>query len=187
MKLKGGPELLALLDQLPTKVGRAAVRGGVRAAAKVVQQEARANVRRRSGALARSLKLSTRTDGHIVSAKVTAKGRHSFLAPFIEYGVRPHLITVSDEDRPTAKTRRGDRKASIKLVNRMVRSGSLVINGSFVGPYVHHPGHAAFPFLRPALDTKAAEAINVMGEYIRSRLTWGALQAPAVAVEPDEE
>ncbi len=186
MKLNGGPELLALLDQIPAKIGRNAVRGGVRAAAKVVQGEARLRVRRRSGALARSLKLSTRTDGTVISAKVKAKGKHSFLATFIEYGVAPHWITVDDALTPTRNTRRGVKKVGIGTVNKMVKRGSLVIGGKFVGASVHHPGHAAFPFLRPALDVKAAEAINAMGEYVRSRLSWGALQAPALAVEPDE-
>ena len=187
MRLKGGPQLLALLDQLPEKIGKNAVRAGARAAAVVLRDEARNNVRRRSGALAKALKVSSRINGEIVSAKVTTKGHHAFLAPFIEYGVRPHLITVAEEDRPTRMTRRGPAKASTKFINGMVRNGSLVINGKFVGPYVQHPGHSAFPFMRPALDTKAAEALTAMGQHIQSRLSWGSLQAPALTVEADEE
>lgn len=159
MKITGGPALLALLDQLPTKIARNVVRGGARAAAGVVRDEARSTVRRKSGALAASLKLSTSTNGTVVSAKVRAKGKHAFIAPSIEFGTAPHVING----------------AALKIGDRFVR-----------GP-VNHPGHAAFPFMRPALDTKAAEAINVMGDYIRARLSWGALSAPAIAVEPDEE
>jgi hypothetical protein len=50
-----------------------------------------------------------------------------------------------------------------------------------------HPGFAATPFLRPALDAKADEAINVMGAYIRQRLTLGNLRAPTLAVAEVEE
>jgi HK97 gp10 family phage protein len=187
MRLKGGPELLALLDQLPKKIGNNAVRGGARAGAVVVRGEARNRIRRRSGQAAKTLKVSSRIEGDIVTAKVTMKGKHSFVGPFLEYGVAPHLISVSDVDRPTHQTRRGERKASIKLMNRMVKRGSLVIGGKFVGPYVQHPGHGAHPFMRPALDAKASEAIEKMGEYIRSRLSWRQLQAPSISVEPDEE
>jgi hypothetical protein len=163
MKLSGGPELVALLDQLPAKIGRNVVRSGVRAAAKVVQMEARATVRRRSGTLARSLKLSTDTQGTIISAKVKARGPRAFVAPFIEYGVAGHTI----------KPKKNKKALTI---------GDRVLSGPF-----EHPGHRAFPFMRPALDSKATEAINVMGEYIRQRLSWNTLQAPAIAVEPDEE
>jgi len=187
VKLKGGPELLALLDQIPPKIGRNAVRGGGRAGAVVVRNDAKSRIRRRSGRAAKSLKVSSRIDGDLVIAKVKMKGPHSFVGVFLEYGVKPHLISVSDEDRPTTMTRRGERKVGIGTMNKMVERGSLVINGKFVGPYVQHPGHGAFPFMRPALDAKAAEAVNAMGEYIRARLSWGQLQAPAVAVEPDEE
>jgi HK97 gp10 family phage protein len=162
MKLSGGPELLALLDQVPAKIGRNVLRGGVRAAAVVVRDEARATVRRRSGALARTLKVDSDRKGTIVSAKVKARGKRAFIAPFIEYGVAGHVIKPK-------------RKKALTI-------GDRVLSGPF-----KHPGHRAFPFMRPALDSKATEAINVMGEYIRQRLSWNTLQAPAIAVEPDEE
>ncbi len=44
IRLSGGPELLALLDQLPKNLERNIIRGGLRAGAKVIQQQARANV-----------------------------------------------------------------------------------------------------------------------------------------------
>ncbi len=185
-KLKGGPELLALMDQLPPKIARNAVRVGVRAGVKVMQKEARLKVRRKSGALAKGLKISSRMHGTIISAKVKAKGRHSFLGWFMEYGVAPHWITVPDKEKPIRNTRRGPRRVSMGTVNKMVERKSLVIQGNFVGPYVHHKGHRAFPFMRPALDTKAKEAINVIGQVIKERLTWNNLKAPLLAIEPDE-
>ncbi len=192
MRLKGGPELLALLDLVPKRIGNNAVRGGARAGAVVIRNDAKSRVRRKSGQTAKSLKVSSRIDGQVVSAKVSMKGKHSFLGPFLEFGVRPHWITVPGAEIDAAMSnrrpskRQPSKKTKMRYLNNQVREGSLVINGKFVGPYVFHPGHAAFPFMRPALDTKATEAINTMGEYIKSRLSWGTLQAPAVTVQEDE-
>lgn len=187
MRLKGGPELLALLDQLPEKIGRNVVRGGARAAAVVLRDEARSNVRRRSGALAKSLKVSSRISGQVVSAKVRSKGRHSFLAPFLEYGVDRHVITGGDAAVSAGTLNRTQRELKGEIKRSANNSSLLKIGGRWVSGAVLHPGHPAFPFMRPALDNKAGEAINAMGEYIRSRLTWGQLQAPAITVEGDEE
>jgi len=48
-RLKGGPELLQLLDQLPKNLERNVIRGGLRAGAKVIQQQAKANVPVKTG------------------------------------------------------------------------------------------------------------------------------------------
>lgn len=186
----GGPQLLNLLDQLPKKVGNNAVRGGTRAGAKVVQTEMRARVRKRSGRLARSLKLSSRISGNIISAKVVARGPGSAAAIWIEYGVKPHWITVADGEidavnKSLKPLKRGERSRKT-LMRHVNKRGSLIIGGKFVGPYVRHPGHRAFPFARVSLDAKATEAISVMGQYIAARLSWKSLQAPAIQVEADE-
>ncbi|MBY8826118.1 HK97-gp10 family putative phage morphogenesis protein [Sphingomonas colocasiae] len=192
MKLNGGPELLALMDQLPRKIGRNAVRGGVRAGAGVIRDQAKQNVRKRSGRLARAIKLSSRVQGSVISAKVIVRGAHDYIAPWLEYGVKAHWIVVAGGELDIVRSKirsrkRGSTKTRTRDLNNMVRDGSLVINGNFVGPYVYHPGHPAYPFLRPALDTKAAEAINVCGQYIAQRLSWGSLQAPALAVTEEFE
>jgi hypothetical protein len=67
----------------------------------------------------------------------------------------------------------------------MVKRGSLTIGGNFVGPVVMHPGHAAKPFLRPALDQKAEEAVNAMGAYIAHRVQFGNLKAPNLEVDDE--
>lgn len=190
-KINGGKELIDLLDQVPRKFARNVVRGGARAAAVVVRDEAKRNVRRRSGKLARSLKVSVRIQGTLVTAKVASKGDASYRAPWIEYGVKAHWIVVAGEELDIVRSRlkggqRGSTKTRVRNLNKMVDAGSLVIGGNFVGPYVRHPGSRAYPFLRPALDTKAAEAINTMGTYMAERLSWGSLQAPAISVEGDE-
>ena len=183
--LKGGPELLRFLDELPKNLERNVIRGGLRAGAKVIQQQAKANVPVKTGQLKRAIGIGTRTDGSRLSSYVKLRGSGSYLGLFIEYGVAPHLISVAEEDRPVSATRHGPRKVSIGTINKMVKRGSLVIGGNFVGPVVMHPGHAAKPFLRPALDQKAEEAVNAMGAYIAHRVQIGSLKAPSLEVDDE--
>ncbi len=185
IRLKGGPELLRLLDELPKNLERNVIRGGLRAGAKVIQQQAKANVPVRTGQLKRTIGIGTRAEGAKLSSYIKLRGKGSYLGVFVEYGVAPHLISVSNADMPVLETRHGPRPVSIGTMNKMLKRGSLKIGENFVGPVVMHPGHAAKPFLRPALDQKAEEAVNAMGAYIAHRVQIGDLRAPALEV--DEE
>ena len=93
---------------------------------------------------------------------------------------------MAEEARPIRNTRRGPRRLSMGTINKMVARGSLVIGGNFVGPMVHHPGHVPKPFLRPALDQKAQEAVAAMGAYIAQRFQIGDLRAPTLSVDTEE-
>ena len=187
LPLKGGPELLKFLDEFPEKMVKNIMRGAMRAGANVVREEARLNVARQSGALSRSIKSSVNSRSGTITAKVKLKGKHSFLGPMLEYGVRAHIISLAEDKRPMKMTRHGLRGLSLRTINKAVARGSLVINGTFVGDAVMHPGFAAKPFLRPALDRKAEDAVNAVGKYIAGRLNMGDLRAPVLtAVEDDE-
>jgi len=185
--LKGGPELLAVLDQLPKDIERNVLRGALRAAAKPVAQLAKEKVRRRSGALANSIVIGSRTEGGQPRGYVKLRGKHAFLGLFIEFGVKLHLIKVSDEDRDRLgkTTRHGFRRASMRMINNMVRRGSLKIGKDFVGPVVTHPGFASMPFMRPALDEGAAAAVKAAGAYIARRVQIGDIKAPDLDVEEE--
>ena len=113
IKLKGGPELLRLLDELPKNLERNVIRGGLRAGAKVIQQQAKANVPVRTGKLKKAIGIGTRVEGSKLSSYVKLRGTGSYVGLFIEYGVAPHLISVSDADKPVRETRRGRRAVSI--------------------------------------------------------------------------
>ena len=56
---------------------------------------------------------------------------------------------------------------------------------NFVGAVVMHPGHAAKPFLRSALDQKAEEAVGAMGAYIAHRVQIGDLKAPKLEIDDE--
>ena len=107
IRLKGGPELLRLLDELPKNLERNVIRGGLRAGAKVIQQQAKANVPVKTGQLKRAIGIGTRTEGAKLSSYVKLRGKGSYLGLFIEYGVAPHLISVSEADKPVRETRHG--------------------------------------------------------------------------------
>lgn len=184
--LKGGPELLALIDMLPDQLVRKVLRGGLRAGAVVIANQAKVNVRYMTGKLRRAIKVKTGTEAGQPRAWVKLSGPHAYIGTFVEYGVRPHFIRVREQDKPFVRRRSiGVRRASMTTVNRMVRAGSLVIGGHFVGPVVHHPGSGEHPFMRPALDQRADDAVNTMGRYVAARLKWGQLAAPELQTDDD--
>lgn len=139
--VKGLDQLDKFLQELPVKLERNVLRGALRAGAKVIHQVAAGNIRRDSGELAASLKVSTRAHAGEVKATVYTK---VFYARFVEYGTRPHRIEP--------KNRR-----------------ALALGGGFVGA-VDHPGARPHPFLRPALDTQAGAAVVAVAEYMKQRL-----------------
>jgi HK97 gp10 family phage protein len=162
--MKGGEAVHKLLQQLPVEVETKILRNGLSAGARVLRDEARSRVPSKTGALRASIKTSrntNKTEGQVV-AKVRLKGKHSFLGNFIEYGVAAHQIWV-----------RGDKQ-------------TLLINGVAIGKQVWHPGIAPQPFMRPALDARGGDAVQVVGEYLTRYLQWGTISAPEVAVDLED-
>ena len=156
---RGGSDVKRFIAQLPSQIEGKLLSGAARAAANVVADEARS--RSISPEVTAAIKVATsRGDGH-VTAKVQAKGEGAYIAPWLEYGTDPHFISVDESQR-------GGR--SIGRVNREVKTGSLVIGGTFVGATVHHPGARPHPFLRVSLDIKEAEAIAAAQGYINARV-----------------
>lgn len=166
MKLKNGKQVYDLLQQLPVQVEVKIMRNALAQGVKVLRDEARLQVSdtTETGALRKAIKTTrdTRRKTGQVVAKVKLKGRHSYLGLYMEYGVRPHVISVVDGE------------------------GSLKIGNNFVGAEVMHPGFIAKPFLRPALDSKAGAAIDAVGAYIAKYVTFGSIQAPTISVDEEE-
>lgn len=181
--IKGGKELQAFLDQLPAKVEQNILRSALRQGAKVIAEEAKANAPVKDGDLRRSIKVSVRVQRGVVTAKVKAGDEKAWYAHFVEFGTRPHLISVSEDSRPGRMTRRGFKPYSLKTLNKMMKNGSLKIGQNFVGASVSHPGAQAKPYMRPALDTKTDEALKAIGEQIKKRLTKQGLNAADVDFE----
>lgn len=180
----GGRELAIRLEALPGKVQKNSQRTALRAGAKVILDEVKQRIPVASGDLRRSARITTRSQGTTASASVKVGNSVAWYARLVEYGTRQHYISVSDADRGRGRGigRRGsatrrETLASMTTVNRR----ALQIGANFVGPAVHHPGARPRPFMRPAADAKAREAIDAYAAKLRERLTRAELAAPAGA------
>lgn len=158
--IKGGAELQKFLDTLPVKVERNIMRSALRAGAKPIAEEARSLVPIDSGELRDSIRVSTRSRRGVVSASVKAGNKKAWYWRFVEFGTAAHEIKPKN-------------------------AKSLFIAGLFK-KLVSHPGAKAKPFMRPALDAKANEAIVAVGEQIKKRLTKQGLETSDIEFEVEE-
>ena len=148
LTLEGLSDLNALLQDLPARIEANVLRGGLRAGAVEIQKEAIRQVNPVSGALAASIRVTTKLKNGWSSALVIA-GKHKakddpYYAHMVEFGTAAHWI---------------------KPKNRK----SLFFAG-LMREAVHHPGAKKKPFMRPAMDSKADAALIRMADYIRERL-----------------
>lgn len=91
--------------------------------------------------------------------KVTASiNTKLFYSRFVEYGTRRHKITSE----------------------KALSFGGTVVKS------VDHPGAQPRPFMRPALDSKAQEAIVATAEYIKKRLTKEGLNTADVEITTED-
>ncbi len=161
--IKGKSAVNAFFGQLPGQIEQKLLKGAGRAAANVIAAEAKAKVI--SSEVRGAIKVKVTATDSRIAAKVQVKGDGAYIAPWLEYGTAPHLISVDESQR-------GGR--SVRTINRRAQENdgnhSLVIGGKFVGATVLHPGARPHPFLRPALDVKASEAIAAAQGYINARV-----------------
>lgn len=138
-----------MLQMLPVQMEQNILRGALRAGANVFKVEARLQLASHgnveSGLLSKGLSVTTRARAGTVTASLKAKGKHGFIAHWIEFGTEPHAI-------------RG-------------RSGNPLAFGGDYYKMINHPGITAHPFFRPTIDGKSGEALVAIGEYIKLRLT----------------
>ena len=159
--VKGLADLQKFLDQLAPKMEANIMRGAIRAGMKPVQVSAKAGAAVASGLLRDGLKISTRMQGGRVYSRLRATGKHGYLANWVEYG------TVAHEIRPKG-------------------GKSLFLAGIF-STLVNHPGARPKPFMRPALDSRAQDAVIAVGNYIKNRLaTKEGLNTADIIIEGDE-
>ena len=143
--IKGLEGLQALLDELPARIEKNMVRGGLRAGAKVVEAEAKQLCPvGKTGALKESIHVSMRTRQGRISATISAGGGKAWYAGMVEHGTARHWIKPKDRE-------------------------SLFLAG-LERKAVQHPGAKKQPFMRPAIDGKASEAIETFSAYLKNRL-----------------
>lgn len=163
--VKGLKELDAYLSALPANMQKGAYRAALVAAAKPIRDEARNRVARNSGKLAKAIRTGSarqNQDGTFSIRVSVDRGEHGFLGFFHEYGVKPHYI---------ARTGKGEGRVALRKAaegDGTVNNGVMKIGGEFVSGIITHPGYSARPFLRPALDLMADEAVEAFANRIRS-------------------
>lgn len=156
--IKGWPELQKALDEFPQKLLKSTMRKALYAGAKVIALEARqlcpvaepsnvASVKygAKTGTLKKSIRYGSTVDKSrmVVVGYVKAGPRNDQdLAPYyglwVEYGTAAHFI----RHRKTTK--------------------ALSFPAGGFASQVSHPGATPRPFMRPALDSKALEAIEAV-------------------------
>ncbi len=168
--VKGLEDLQKFLDTLPAKVEANIIRGALRAGLKKIKNKAEINIESKSGELAAGLRIYTRIKQGVVKSVLATRGLSGYKAMWVEYGTRPHLIKVQEDEKKInyrLSARRGYLvRESLTTINRR----SLEIGSKFVGPVVHHPGAKPHPFMRPALDSEGQNAVLAVADYIRARL-----------------
>jgi HK97 gp10 family phage protein len=174
--MHGMAEFAAVLSAFPKNLQNNAVRGGLRAGAKPIRDLARTLAPKETGEMAAGINYSDprRQEEGLYSVRIEAGGRHGFLALLNEYGTSPHMITISDQAASQIEARLGPAKNSRKRStvtrwgNRMVEDETLKIGENFIGPIVQHPGSRAHPFMRPALDGAADDAVLAFATYVQN-------------------
>lgn len=194
LKVKGLSDLDNFLKTLPAKVESNIKRGMLRSAGNVYKEEAKNNVRNVSGDLARSIRVSSRINKKTGDAEAAVKVGPTkrfpgpYYAHFVEYGTRPHYISVPDNEKLINRRRSRKLGKVVKESLTTINRRHLKIGSNFVGPTVFHPGAKPRPFFRPAFDNKSKAAIKAAGEYVKKRLaTKHGINTAGIEIGVDEE
>ena len=161
-KIEGGEELLEQMRALDVNVRKALI-GATRAGMKVIQAEAEQRARPLSTRRGKATRLVFSSKKRDHATADVGPSKKKWVLRFFEQGVTGHEI-VAGRHAPA-----------------LVFKGH---SGLVVLTRVNHPGMAARPWLRPALDGKRDEATRVFGETLRA-----AIEEARIAAEgaDDEE
>jgi HK97 gp10 family phage protein len=136
----GLADVLDRLSQIGGSLETQAIKSGLTAGAAIVRDEARRNVPRKSGKLAKAI--VSGSPRKLQDGNYSITNDHAFIGLFLEFGAAAHMI---------------GRKSGKGVIGG---STVLKVGDRFVSGPVQHPGIAPRPFMRPALDTKAEEVIQ---------------------------
>lgn len=157
-QITGLQELQAAMQSLPARIERNIMAGAITAGTRVILNEAKARAPEQDIRSALSQRQKKGRKGEVIREVYIKrkKGLDVFYAKFFEFG--------------TASYYTGKGRSVRKPYKIPKTAGKLKIGENFVTGQVTHPGIKPQPFLRPALDIKAREAIRTVQEYIKIRL-----------------
>lgn len=159
---------------------RLVLRAAARAGAGVIADEAKDRVT--SKAVRNGVRIGRATDrDEKIAVRITVEeGWARSLGTWLEWGTEGHFITV-DQAASGGRTARRVNYLDTQAA-REGRAGpgaTLVINGKPVGTTVWHPGASPHPWLRPARDIKAREAVTAAQAVINARVRRTGIIIPA--------
>lgn len=147
--VKGLDDLLRVLGGLPHRLQKNVMRGALRAGAVPIAEAARQYVPTRTGQLKASIRVGsdTRKDGTPVA--------------FVKAGDRFTVYAIDKKGRKT--------KAKYKTVGA---DGGVKYHAAYYAAWVEYGTSKAGsrPFMRPALDSQRAAALQTIGDYLAKRL-----------------
>jgi hypothetical protein len=165
--VKGREAVKRFITSIPEKMERGVLRGAAKAGGAVIMEEAKARVS--SDEVGEHLQMKAKSERGQIKVRISIKpGFWRSVGTWLELGTDPHYISVD------ASQRNG---RSVGRINRLAKTGTLVINGKPVGSTVFHPGARPSPWLRPALDLKERDAIAAAQSYINARVRRSGLLA----------
>lgn len=171
MQVAGLSELHNTLQSLPTQIEANVLRGALRQGLKVIEQEARAKVPVKEGALRDSIKIRFKRQrlkkAGMVVMQVVAGNKTAWYPHLIEYGTASYYTgkgrTVGKPYIIKAKDATG-KELSNPLKKAALRFGATMTN------QVVHPGIKPQPFMRPAADSLSGKALDEFTRYVQTRL-----------------
>ena len=150
--ISGGRELADFLQQFSVKMEKNIMRSALRAGANEFKKAIQANVPIKSGALRKSVRVTSKIKKGTVTAAVKVGGKRAPHASLVEFGTKAHKITP-------------------KGAKALRIAGYVVADAD-------HPGARPRPFARPAFDANGQAAVQAVGAKIRSRLTAEGINVP---------
>ncbi len=143
VKIYGMKELLKKLNKFPAKVQNSILTGAIRAGAKLVADEARKNVPKKSHMLAKSIGVRKK------------RSKDKDILWFVVAPITKRIWTLEE--------RHGKKHYNYGNIVEVGRSPYAIEHG--------WSAMAAHPYMRPAFENKGEEAINETRKYMAKRLS----------------
>lgn len=159
VKIEGLSEMDKQLKKLSGAVEGKIVRAGLSAASRVVRDAAKDLAPTDSGALKKSIKVSSRLNRRAgwINTKITAGNKEAYYAHMIEFGTGSYYSgTGTKSKRSPYKIKAG-------------KKGFVGFGGVYRKSFTH-PGIRPKPFMRPAFDRNIDKALKAFSDRVRKRI-----------------
>lgn len=185
----GGPELVQFLNAFPVRLRDGALKAGMVAGAAPVRDQARSLAPKKTGKMARAIRTGkprVNQDGTVtvrIRLRKESSGQayndHAWLGVIWERGSRGYSGAVI--------RRAGRTRTRSKKLHAIKGGGQIQMGLNAFGRFPDIAPHAANPFMAPALDMRATDAVNAVGARIRAYLANKTSFTAPVTIQADGE